>query len=330
MRAQIVRSFGGPEVFEPAEMPTPSPGPGEVLIHSVAASVNPVDYKLRAQGPAVAPALPAVLGCDVAGRVAALGPGVDDLIEGDAVFGCVGGVRGLGGTYASHVVADRRLLARVPAALSFRQAAALPLVTITAWEGLDRLGVGRGTRLVVRGGAGGVGHVAIQLAKARGAHVVATVSSPEKAALAHHLGADATVDYRQKSAADIVAAHTDGAGFDAVFDTTGAKDLEGALALARPLGQVATIVAALTADLTDAHAKGLSIHAVFMLLPMLLGRGREAHGHILTATAALADAGQLRPHLDPQRFTLDQVADAHRHLEGGRAVGKVVLDIAPE
>ena len=328
MKAQLIDDFGSPAVFRLADVAAPEPGRGEVLVRVVAASVNPVDTKIRALGPEIAPALPAILGCDAAGTVAAVGAGVTDFAVGDAVFGCIGGVRDHGGTYAEYIVADARLLAHKPASLDFRQAAALPLVTITAAEGLDRAGLAQGQSVLIRGGAGGVGHVAIQLAKARGAYVVATVSNAEKARLAADLGADATPDYTRETAESIVAAHTDGAGFDVVLDATGGFDLEGALALARPNGQVSTIVAMLTADLTQAHAKGLSIHAVFMLLPMLTGRGRAAHGRILADARALVESGRLRPHLDPHRFALSEVPAAHRHLESGQAIGKIVIDVA--
>jgi len=172
MRAQIIDAFGEPDVFRMATLPDPQPGPGEVVVALAATTVNPVDYKIRRHGPSIAPALPAVLGCDVAGTVVAVGADVTAFKVGDEVYGCAGGVAGVsGGSYAEHIAADARLLARKPATLSLREAAALPLVTITAWEGLDRAGVGAGTTVLIHGGAGGVGHVAIQLAKARGATV---------------------------------------------------------------------------------------------------------------------------------------------------------------
>ena len=327
MQAQIVRAFGGPERFEAATLPDPRPGPGEVLVRAEASSVNPVDYKLRRAGPAIAPALPAVLGCDVAGRVEEVGEGVRAFAAGDAVYGCVGGVRGMPGCYAELVAADARLLARKPASLSFREAAALPLVTITGWDGLDRAALRAGQSVLVHGGAGGVGHVAIQLAKARGAEVAATVSSGEKAALVDALGADHAVAYREEAVDSYVGRLTGGAGFDLVYDATGGDDIAASFEATRLNGQVVTIVSQYQADLTPMHAKGLTLHVVFMLIPMLHGAGRGEHGRILREAAALADAGRLRPHLDPRRFGLAQVADAHRHLEGGRAIGKVVIDI---
>ena len=328
MKAQIIPAWGGAENFEAATLPDPTPGPGEVLVQTAATSVNPADYKLRQAGPPIAPALPAVLGCDVAGTVLALGDGVEGTAPGDEVYGCVGGVRGVPGCYAEMIAADARLLAPKPASLSLREAAALPLVTITAWEGLDRAGVREGQSVLVHGGAGGVGHVVIQLAKARGAVVSTTVSSEEKAALARDLGADHTIDYRAEPVDDYVARLTGGTGFDVVYDATGGSDIAASFQAARLNGQVVAIVSQYDANLAPMHLKGLSLHVVFMLIPMLHDVGRAEHGRILREAAVLADAGKLRPHLDPRRFDLASVADAHRHLEGGQAIGKVVIDVA--
>jgi NADPH2:quinone reductase len=328
MRAQTLTAFGGSDAFKLDEVADPpKPGDGQVLIKLAAASVNPVDTKLRGGGREIAPEAPTILGCDGAGTVAAVGPGVSRFREGDAVFGCMGGVKGHGGTYAEYILADQRLVAPKPANLDMREAAALPLVTITAAEALQRSQVAGDTTLLIRGGTGGVGHVAVQLAKARGAHVVATVSSEEKAELARRLGADAAPNYRERSAEQIVQQETGGAGFDAVFDATGRDDLPGAFSFARVQGQIAAIVTAYTTDLSPMHAKGLSLHAVFMLLPMLTGQGKEAHTEILENARDLAEAGRLRPHLDAEHFTLETVPQAHDRLESGQAVGKLVIDI---
>ena len=187
----------------------------------------------------------------------------------------------MSGALAEHIVTDARLLAPKPAGLSWREAAALPLVTITAWEGLiDRARVEPGQTVLVFGGTGGVGHVALQLAKAKGARVIATASGPDKARIARtELGADAVVDPRGSEPADWVAAHTDGRGFDIVFDTVGNANLDRAFAAARLNGHRrlhrdpgAAI------DLAPMHNKGLTLHVVFMLIPMLHDIGRERHG----------------------------------------------------
>jgi len=328
MRAQLIETFGEPDVFKLTSMADPQPGPGEVVLALAATSVNPVDYKIRRHGPSIAPLLPAVLGCDVAGTVLAVGTDVTAFSVGDEVYGCAGGVAGVrGGAYAERIAADAALLAHKPSNLSLREAAALPLVTITAWEGLDRAGVGAGTNILIHGGAGGVGHIAIQLAKARGATVSTTVSSDEKAAIAKRLGADHVISYRKEEVADYVARLTGGSGFDVVFDATGGDDIATSFAGARLNGQVVTIVSQYEADLGPMHAKGLSLHVVFMLIPMLHDIGREAHGRLLRAAAALAEAGKLRPLIDTEHFALADLSRAHEKAEAGRAQGKIVIDI---
>ena len=329
MRVMEIKGYGGPEVLQPGERPMPSPGPGEVVVRVMATSVNPVDTKIRRTGRAVAPALPAVLGADVAGIVEAIGAGVTGFAVGDEVYGCVGGVQGMNGALAEYLLTDPALLAPKPPQLSWREAAALPLVTITAWEGLfDRAHLAAGQNVLVFAGTGGVGHIAVQLAKAAGAKVVATASGADKAGLARSLGADAVVDHRRSEPAEWAAEHTDGRGFDVVFDTVGNDNLDRAFAAARLNGQVISIVTQKAVDLTPMHVKGLSLHVVFMLIPMLHGIGRVRHGTILREAASLVATGKLRPLLDPARFALEQAADAHRHLESGAAVGKVVIDVA--
>jgi len=268
-----------------------------------------------------------VLGCDIAGDVLAVGDGVSDFSVGDEVYGCAGGVKGMPGAYAELMAADARLLAPKPAKLDMRQAAALPLVTITAWEGLERAGLRAGQTCLIHGGTGGVGHISVQLAKARGARVFTTVSSDKKAGVATDLGADETINYRNETVEDYVARLTDGVGFDVVVDNTGGDDLVKSFEAAKLNGQVVTIVSQFETDLTLMHIKGLSLHVVFMLLPMLHDIDRASHGALLREAAGLVDQGKLRPVLDEKRFSLDNVADAHRHLEGGHALGKVVIDV---
>ncbi len=331
MKAHVVTEYGAPTFFEEASLPTPQPGPGEVLIEVAATSVNPVDTKIRAGGRAMCPDLPAVLHMDVAGTVIALGDGVGGVGLGDEVYGCAGGLKtvagtNLGGALAQYMTADARLIARKPRALSMAEAAALPLVAITAWEAIvDRAAVGKSCNVLIHGGAGGVGHVGIQLARHAGARVCTTVSSPHKAEIARELGADAVIDYRSSTVADYVRDLTDGRGFDVVLDTVGGDNLERSLDAARVNGTAVTILATGQHDLTALHTKGLTLHAVFMLIPMLYDVGRAHHGEILRDVARLVDEGALRPLIDPERFTFNDAAAAHRKLESGLAVGKVVL-----
>lgn len=326
MRAVLLSEFGGPEKLKVAEVETPMPGPGQVLVRIRAAALNQVDTKIR-EGLPIGPDMPAILGADLAGVIEAVGSDVADLRVGDEVYGCAGGVRGHGGTLAQYIAADARLVAPKPASLSFREAAALPLVSITAWDAMERLSLAAGDHVLVHGGAGGVGHIGIQLAKAAGARVAATVGSEEAAGLARGLGADDIVDYRAEQVGDYVARLTSGRGFDAIFDTVGGLNLASSFEAAATGGRIATTNARVTLDIGAMHGKALSLHVVFMLLPMLRGPGRERHGAILRELAASVDAGKIRPLLDARRFTLETAAEAHAHLGSGQAHGKIVIDI---
>lgn len=327
MLAYVIKEFGGPEVFQAMELDTPKPGPGQVLIEVKATSVNPIDCKLR-QGriPDITAAFPAVLHGDVAGIIADVGDGVQNHSIGDAVFACAGGVKGCGGALAEYMLADADQVVGKPASLDFAQAAALPLVSITAWNGLmDKAQIHEGQNVLIYGGSGGVGHVALQLAKARGARVVATVSSAAKGELVKELGADEVVDYRELAVADYVNQYADGRGFDVVFDTVGGDNIQTAFQAARDEGCVVTVSARSEQNLGIMHAKALSLHVVFMLLPLLKNENRGRHGEILEHIAALVEHEQLRPLLDERRFGFNQVAQAHAHLESGQAIGKVVI-----
>jgi NADPH2:quinone reductase len=325
MKAWIIDRHGDPSVFKETEIEKPAIRAGHVLIEVAATSVNPIDTKLRQNPAPFAPALPAVLHGDVAGIVVAVGEGVGTFKPGDAVFGCAGGVKGQGGALADFMLADARLLAPKPQSLSMAEAAALPLVAITAWEGLmDRANLRAGQSALMHGAGGGVGHVAAQIAKAAGAAVVGTGSRPETLAAIGGLGVTAA-DYKAMSGADLVKAHTGGRGFDVVFDVTGGDALAATAEAVRSTGQVVSIAGFGRVNLTGLFVKGVSVHFVFMIIPMLSGQGRERHGEILRMVGRLADDGRLKPLLDSEGFTFAQVADAHRRLESGQAVGKVVL-----
>ena len=327
MRAFVLESFGQPGKVH-TDMPVCQPKSGEVLVKVHASGVNPADLKI-AQGhlaPA-APNLPAILGMDFAGVITALGEDVTQFSVGDAVYGCAGGVKGRPGTLAEYVTVDARLIAQKPAKLSMREAAALPLVSITAWEGLiDRAKIGNGDKVLIHAGAGGVGHVAIQIAKAFGAEVFATVSTPNKQDIAAKLGAT-PIAYRDMSVKDYVTKYTDGKGFDIVYDTVGEAVFEEAAAATRLYGKLISCAAWQDHNLGSVLGASLELIGIFMLLPMLTGQNLAPHGKILNQIGQLVDAGKLQPLLDPMRFSLDDVNAAHAHLASGTAVGKVVVDI---
>ncbi|WP_254228711.1 zinc-dependent alcohol dehydrogenase family protein [Burkholderia gladioli] len=322
MRAWIVDAPDAP--FREIELPIPEPRAGEVLVRVEASGVNPLDTKIRAGSAAHARhPLPAVLGIDLAGSVERVGEGVSGFAPGDAVWGAAGGVGGIGGSMAQWVAVDARLLARQPAALSMREAAALPLAAITAWEGLvDNARVQAGESVLVIGAAGGVGHVATQLALARGARVFGVASERDACYLrslgAHFVDRAAAVD-------TWVAEHTGGRGFDVVYDSVGA--LDAAFHAVRPFGRVTSALGWGTVSLAPLSFRSAQYAGVFTLRPLLTGQGREAHGRILVETAALVEAGRLSPRLEPRRFAIDQADAAHALVREGQARGKVVLEL---
>lgn len=328
MKAMILNTYGETSVFEAADLPTPTAKAGHVVVKIAATSVNAVDTMIRVMGSdlPLSPALPAVLGMDFAGTITEVGQGVTGFAVGDEVYGCAGGLADLQGALAEFMAVDVQLIALKPKSLSMREAAALPLVAITAYEGLVRAGVTAGQKVLVHGGAGGVGHVAVQLAKHFGAEVYTTISNDKAAEIVSQYGAT-PINYRTETVADYVAAHTDGAGFDVVYDTVGGENMTTSFTAAALNAQVVTTSSLLAIDLSPAHFKGLSLHVVFMLIPMLYNAKRDVHGDILAKLAAIVDAGKLKPLLDAQAFGFAEVGAAYAHLSSGRAVGKVVVEV---
>jgi NADPH:quinone reductase len=326
---QAVLAEAKKEPLRLVQVPRPQAGAGEVLVRVMASAVNPLDTKILA-GTAdhARQTLPAILGIDMAGVVVAVGKDTTKFREGDAVYGMAGGVGGHPGSLAEYMAVDARLLAGKPANLTMREAAAAPLVFITAWEGLvDRAAVRAGQHVLVQGGAGGVGQMVLQIARARGATTSATGSAAARAAI-ERLGAQ-YVD-RAEPAADIVARLTGGQGFDIVFDTAGGASLDASFVMVRRFGHVVSALGWGTHLLAPLSFRAASYSGVFTLLPLLTGEGRERHGAILVEATKLAEVGQFVPVLDPRRFTLATVGDAYRAIEAGAARGKLVVDVGEE
>ncbi|NPD70153.1 zinc-dependent alcohol dehydrogenase family protein [Lichenicola cladoniae] len=325
MQAAILEKIGSP--FRIATVARPSPLAGQVLVRIAASAVNPLDLKIRAGGAAHArQLLPAILGLDMAGTVEAVGPGVTGFCRGDEVYGMTGGVGGIQGSLAEYAAVDERLLAIKPAKLSMREAASLPLAFITAWEGLvDRVGIQPDQTVLIQGGAGGVGHIAIQIVLATGARAYATGSTRDQV-LIERLGA--TWIDRNSEAKDYVSEHTDGRGFDIVYDTVGGAVLDASFNAVCRFGHVVSALGWGTHALAPLSFRAASYSGVFTLLPLLTGDGRTRHGEILREATRLAEAGRLAPKVDPRRFTLATVGEAYAALEGRKTDGKLVVDIA--
>ncbi|MEM1139425.1 MAG: zinc-binding dehydrogenase [Pseudomonadota bacterium] len=326
VKAMVINRFGGPEVFEPFEVPRPSPGPGEVLIKVAASSVNPVDYKVRCgRGAFLCPTFPAILHADCAGHVAEVGPGVTAFAEGDGVYAFATGLGGKPGALADYMLADSEMVAKAPTSIPLVEAAALPLVAVTTWYALyDYADIGPKQSLLVMGGTGGVGHVAVQMAKARGAYVVAVSGGADKCALAKGLGADAVIDYRTAAPDDYAGFARSVGGFDFVFNTPGAASINAAVKAASFGGTILDILGQFPTEY-GFQLKWLNFKSVFAATPIVDGTEKARVGHILAEVASLVDDAKLRPLIDERRFGFSEVGAAHEVAEHNSPTGKVLL-----
>jgi NADPH:quinone reductase-like Zn-dependent oxidoreductase len=308
MRVIRQETFGGPEVLRLAEVERPEPMGTEVLVRVHAAGVNPVDWKTRA-GSGFLDSFPMTVGWDVSGVVEETGLGVTRFAPGDEVFGMPWFPR-QAAAYAEYVTAPSRQLARRPSGLSQAEAAGLPLAGLTAWQVLvDTARVKPGQRVLITGAAGGVGHLAVQIAKARGAYVIGTASAA-KHDFVRTLGADDVIDYTK---VDPTSAVSD---LDVVFDPVGAADVRNWLRAIKPGGMLLPF----ETDDPDLPATAAE-HGVRAALVLV-----EPDGHALEALAALVEAGQLRVEIDTV-LPLAEAAKAHETGERGRTLGKIVLTI---
>ncbi len=329
MQAVVLNTLGAP--LSDQQIARPVAAAGQVLVRVIASGVNPLDTKIAAgKADHAQVELPAVLGIDIAGVVDSVGDDVQRFAAGDRVFGMTGGIGHVQGSLAQYAAVDAQLLAHMPSQLSMREAAAMPLIFITAWEGLvDRARVGEGVKVLVHGGAGGVGHMAVQLAKARGALVYATGSADQRETI-EKMGAT-FIDYRTTSVEQYVQQYTDGEGYDVVYDTVGGATLDASFRAARQYGgHVVSCLGWGTHALAPLSFRAATYSGVFTLLPLLSGKGRAHHGAIMKEAGALAAAGKLKVALDAGVYTLDaaSVTAAHTALAEGTARGKVVVQVA--
>ncbi|MGF1490971.1 MAG: zinc-dependent alcohol dehydrogenase family protein [Microcoleaceae cyanobacterium] len=332
MKAVVMTQAGQPEVLKLTEVPPPQiKTPTQVLVRLKAAGVNPIDTKLRTRGTFYPEKMPAILGCDGSGIVEAVGSEVKKFRTGDQVYFCQGGLGDEAGNYAEFIVIEEQFAAFKPKSLSFVEAAAAPLILITAWESLyDRGKLQPGQRVLIHAGAGGVGHVAIQLARLQGAEIATTVSSLEKAKFVEHLGADRIIRYKEEDFAEAVLQWTEGEGVDLAFDTVGKATFFKTMPAVKFYGDLVTL---LEPDLNygklkPARTRNLRIGLELMLTPMLQGLVDEQRDQakILQQCSRLIDEGKLKIHLN-QSLPLAQAATAHQLIETGGMRGKAVLEI---
>jgi NADPH:quinone reductase len=330
MRAILMAAVGGPEVLVPAEVAELEFGRRDVRVELRAAGVNPIDTKLRARG-TIAGEPPAIIGWDGAGVVSDVGADVTRFQAGDEVYFCDGGFGTAPGTYADAKTLDERLVARKPERLSFVEAAAAPLVTITAWEALrERARVAEGQTVLVHGGAGGVGHMSVQIARTAGARVAATVTAGPKAELARKLGAELCIDYRNEDVGQAVREWTGRDGADVVHDTVGGRTFADSFGLVRPYGDLVSNVESPWPDraINEFRKRNLRVSFTWMPAPAVFGwfDHRERQRVILEDAARLFDSGAMTIQVGAT-FPLERAADAHRAVEAGEVLGKTVLTI---
>ncbi len=330
MQAIVMPVAGGPEVLELREVPDPIlTGERDLLIQLRAAGVNPLDTKLRGRGTYGGGEEPAILGCDGAGVVEAAGAGCTRLAPGDEVFFCNGGIGIEPGCYAEYAVVDERWVAAKPPSLDFAEAASLPLVALTAWESLfDQGRLEAGESVLIHAGAGGVGHVAVQLARVAGARILTTVGSEAKARFARDLGAHETIAYRDTDFVEAVRAATGDNGVDLACDIVGPGILEASFPAVRFYGRLVTLHQPKDVDFSLARLRNQAIHLELMLSPMYFGlpQARAHHTEILERCSDLVEEGWLRVHLE-RTFPLAEAAEAHRVVAEGHTTGKVALTL---
>ncbi|TGS18884.1 NADP-dependent oxidoreductase [Mesorhizobium sp. M2E.F.Ca.ET.209.01.1.1] len=308
MRAVIQNAVGGPDVLFVAEQPDPSPKPGEVLVRVKAAGINPVDGAVRGGFYPLLGEPPFTLGWDISGTVAALGAGVREFKVGDDVFGMPHFPK-QAGAYAELATAPVDEIAAKPAAIDHARAAALPLAGLTAWQGLVRHGgLQAGQRALIHAGAGGVGHLAVQIAKARGAYVI-TTASPDKTDFVRAIGADEVIDYTRED-------FTRKAGnVDLVLDPIGGDHADQSLEVLRDGGVLVSLLNVHDATRAKAGARGIRVERMSVV--------PDRDG--LVELARLVDAGKLSPHV-AKTFPLEQAGAAHAFL-ATRPIGKIVLTV---
>jgi len=331
MRAMIMKEPGPADaVFELVDdRPEPDPrklGEHDLLVEVKAAAMNPVDYKIRRGGYPIQREFPIVLGFDVSGVVKAKGDAVEGFAIGDEVYASPALSRD--GANAELVAIDARSTAHKPGSLSHAEAAALPLVTLTSWEALhDRARMHPGQTVLIHAGAGGTGHIGIQLAKQHGCRVITTASQPDSIALCEQLGADVIINYREEDVNARVMEETDGDGCAIVYDTVGGQVFTDSLDLIAINGCIVGIVGIpKDAPVEKIFRKNASLHMEFMGIAGIYGINREHHASILETAAEMADAGALKPHLHGT-YGLEDLPAIHQRQEDGHVVGKQVIEV---
>jgi NADPH2:quinone reductase len=330
MRAVFMEKTGGPEVLKLKKTPDLSIGnPREILVKIKAAGVNPVDAKQRMRGTVFKAEPPLILGCDCAGIVQETGDGVKKFRIGDELFFMHGGIGREPGNYAEYTVIDERFAARKPVGVSFEEAGTAPLAFLTAWESLfERGGLQKGQKILIQAGAGGVGHIAVQLAAQKGAKVCTTVSNQEKKDFVTGLGAEKVILYKDEGFVDAVLDWTDGKGVDLALEMVGGETFFKTFSCVKMYGMLITLLSPKGEEWGEARRRNISIGFTVVLSPMYYGISdlKEHHAALLETCSRMMESGTLQIHVS-RTFPLPRAAEAHRAIEDGHTMGKIVLTV---
>ena len=329
MKAVVICKPGGVEALQVLDVATPTAGKGEVLVRVVAAGLNPIDTKVRANG-GYGDGSPFVPGCDGTGEVVAIGDGVDNFKMGDAVLYYYGGIGMAAGNYAEYTVVPAWALVKKPDSMSFAEAAALPLAVITAWESLFcRTLLKKGQDILIQGGSGGVGHFAVQLAASVGARVLTTASTEKKAQWLKELGAAVVIPYKDGNLTDEVMQVTQQQGVDIALDTVGGPATLGLIPLIKPYGDlISLLIVPDNMDWAAMRMRNIRFGHELMLTPaiMQLTEASIRQTAMLEKCVAMVAAGILKINVE-REYALDQVGLAHQTVEAGGVQGKLVLNL---
>lgn len=327
MDGWAIKKFGSVDGFKKINYRDTPLEDGEVRIEVAASSINHLDIAIRSgKLKHLAPELPAILHGDVSGRVVDVADGVFNLRKGDEVFGFIGGVKGWPGALRDFVVVPEALVAKKPRTMSIEDAAALPLISLTAYElVIDGAAIKPGDLVLVHGGLGGVGHIVMQLAKQMKTTVAATIIHEKDNAEAKHYLADIVINAQKQKVAEYVKKHTAGEGFHCIIDTIGDDNLSNSLEAASDSGTIITTSSRTKLDLSLLNEKSLSLRTINTLLPFLRKKLTNKYQQILDDIAIMVDKGLINLRLDRNFFRFDDVAKGHAYVESGKARGKVIL-----
>ncbi|MBH06831.1 MAG: alcohol dehydrogenase [Phycisphaeraceae bacterium] len=326
MRAVTATDFGGTDVLELCDVHMPIPGDQDLLVEVHSAAVNPVDFKIRRGAFRDRSQLPMVLGFDASGVVCAMGQRVEGFKSGDEIYVSPSLVRN--GSNAEYVCVDARTAARKPRCVDHMTASAMPLATLTAWEALyERTSLERNETVLIHAGGGGVGHIAIQLAKLKGARVLITASRDESIELCLGYGADVVINYVEEDFVKRVLELTNGRGCDVVFDCVGGEVFDRSPACVAVNGRIVTIVGSSESSaLRDLFVRNITLHFEMMAAPTMYNINPQKQGQILHEAAKLVDDGKLAVHIS-QAFPLVELAEAHQLQETEHVTGKIAIQV---